>query len=51
MVCLVYHNFESVLTKLRDSNLTLQKEDVVAGSLSVPLAADSENGSMDLTHI
>ena len=54
MTCLVYvddflffspgsSNFESTLIKLRDSNLSLQKDSYVTGFLGFHLAVNSKN--------
>ena len=59
MICLVYiddclffapdgSNFDSMLQQLRNVNLTLEKEDNVAGFLGVHLDVDHNNGTVEL---
>ena len=60
MICLVHvddclffapdgSNFDSMLQKLRNIDLTLEKEDNVAGFLGVHLNVDHNNGTVELT--
>ena len=60
IICLVYvddcifldpdsSNFETMLTKLRVSYMSMQKKDAVAGFLCVSLVINSNDGSIELT--
>jgi len=60
MICLVYgddyllfahnsSNFKSMLTKLLNFHLSLQKENGVTGFLGVQVAVNSKNGSVKFT--
>ena len=46
-----YSNFEDMLQKLRNEDLTLEKEDDVAGFLGVHLKVDHDKGAVKLTQL